>query len=647
MSLSKQLVLLISTLVLLLFLGTFVISIHNTRDYLESQLASHAQDAATSLGLSATSHVASGDEAMFAAMVNAMIHRGDYLRIRIEDLNGKVLVERRADLAVDVPDWFVRLFPLHPPEGSAVMMSGWRQVGRVKVVSHPGLAYRKLWTTARDTLVWFVLAAGLALLVGLLLLRLLLRPLKKVEWQANAICNREFPVVEEKPFTLEFRRIVEAMNRLSVKVRQMLDNSERMASQLREQAFTDPLTGLGNRRHFLALLESRLDDTNCAGGLLLVQLKQFKEYNQQKGFQAGDQLLIAVADMLRDETAGIDRVTLAHIAGADFAVLCEGMDEDRLRQLAQAIAGALEGLYCSLELPSADVGHVGGVAYRNQNSKDLLSEADLALRQAQQQGSNGWVVLDAGQAGKVHTATDWRALIEQALDKGFFQLQQQGVYSAESGELLHRELFLRLIDLEDDGAVVPAGIFVPMAESLGLGARIDRWVITEVAERLGPALGDGRLAINMSSSSLVEEGFLDWLEVYLGRHPGLAGRLILEWPEYGAVAHHHQLRAWIERLAPLGVEFSLDHFGKGFSSFTAIRELKVHYLKIDGSFARSLQENPDDGFFLQVVADIAHGLEMAVVAESVETSEVWQRLQALGIDGGRGYHLDRPTDVRA
>ncbi|RMG37826.1 MAG: EAL domain-containing protein, partial [Gammaproteobacteria bacterium] len=215
------------------------------------------------------------------------------------------------------------------------------------------------------------------------------------------------------------------------------------------------------------------------------------------------------------------------------------------------------------------------------------------------------------------------------------------------GELLHIELFLRLIDLERDGAVIPAGIFVPMAESLGLASRIDRWVITEVAERLGPALGEARLAINMSSSSLVEEGFLDWLAEYLARHPGLAGRLILEWSEYGAVAHRHQLKDWIERLTPLGVEFSLDHFGKGFSSFAAIRELKLHYLKVDGSFTRSVQENPDDGFFLQVVADIAHGLEMMVIAESVEDPSTWQRLRGLGVDGGRGYHLGRPSDVRA
>ena len=239
---------LIAVLVVLLFMGTFAISVYNTRDYLESQLASHAQDAATSLGLSASAHVDSGDQAMVTAMVNAMFHRGDYLGIRFEDLGGKAWIERVAEVDVpDVPGWFVRTFTLHPPQRSATMMSGWRQVGRVLVTSHPALAYRKLWQTAVQTLNLFLAGALLALLGGMIGLRLLLRPLREVELQAEAICNREFPVVDGRPFTLEFRRVVEAMNRLSGRVARMLADSERTAAQLREQAFQDPVTGLANR----------------------------------------------------------------------------------------------------------------------------------------------------------------------------------------------------------------------------------------------------------------------------------------------------------------------------------------------------------------------------------------------------------------
>ena len=648
MTLSRQLVLLVSLLVLLLFVGTFFISAYNTRDYLESQLASHAQDAATSLGLSATTHVEEKDQAMVSAMVNAMIHRGDYLSIRVEDLSGNAWIEREVELSdIDVPAWFIRLFELSPPQGTALMMSGWRQVGKIRVTSHPGLAYRKLWDTSRETFNWFVIGALSVLLAGLVVLRLMLRPLKDVEWQAEAICNREFPVVAQKPFTLEFRRVVEAMNRLSSKVNQMLMDSERLASRLREQAYQDPVTGLANRRQFMDVLTHRVEDVDTfhQGGVLLLQLKDFKQFNQQYGYPAGDALLARVAGLLKAETASINKVTVAHLSGADFAVLAEDVDAQGLHELAERIAEATSSLCGEMELPSADVAHVGAVVFSGQAVSELLSEADLALRQAQRDGANAWVVHTADGAGEeVRSASEWRALIEQAIGQKSFRLLKQPVYATADRALLHKEVFLRLINPADAEEVLPAGIFMPMAEAAGLAPMIDRAVLEMVIDELrGAASGTEKLAVNLSPASLLHEELLDWFGGVLQKNIEVAGRLVLEWPEYGATAHVHELQHWISELSPLGVEFSLDHFGKGFSSFAYLRELKAHYLKVDGSYLQSLESEPNNQFFLQAVAEIARGLDLRVVAESVETESVWQQLEPLGVDGGRGYWLGAPA----
>lgn len=646
MTLSKQLVLLVSVLVLLLFSGTFVISAYNTRDYLENQLATHAQDAATSLGLSATAHVAEQDLAMVTAMVNAMIHRGDYLQIRVENLDGNALIERTADLDEGgVPGWFIRLFELTPPQGTATMMSGWRQVGKIRVTSHPGLAYRKLWENSRETLSWFVVGALSVLLVGLVVLRLLLRPLKEVEWQAEAICNREFPVVEQRPFTLEFRRVVEAMNRLATKVSQMLLESERLASRLREKAYQDPVTGLANRRQFIDVLAHRIDDADVfqCGGLLLLQLKDFKAYNQQFGYPAGDRLLSSFAEMITGNIADQPKATAAHLSGADFALLVEDVDAAGLQSLAERLADAASGLYAELDLPSADVAHVGGAVFTGQPMSDLLSEADLALRQAQRGGANGWLVQCESESGTgVRTASQWRELILAAIGAHSFRILRQPVYATADNSLLHEEVFLRLIDPRQSDDVIPAGVFMPMAENQGLASRIDQAVLEMVIEQMQQA-GGAAVAVNMSPASLVEDGMLEWVRERLAADTVLASRLVLEWPEYGATAHVPQLRTWIETLAPLGVRFSLDHFGKGFSSFAYLRELKAHYLKVDGSYLKSLEAEPNNQFFLQALAEIARGLEMQVLAESVETESVWQQLGPLGVDGGRGYWLGAPA----
>ncbi|MCG6966185.1 MAG: EAL domain-containing protein [Chromatiaceae bacterium] len=646
MTLSRQMMILVVMLVMVLFAGTLAISVLNTRDYLETQLASHAQDAASSLGLSATAHVERDDQAMVAAMVNAMFHRGDYLRIRFEDLQGKAWIERVAELRVNgVPAWFMRVFALEPPQRSATMMAGWRQVGQVLVTSHPGLAYRQLWQTSVQTLNLFLVVAVLALLGGMVALRILLRPLKAVESQAQAISNREFPVVEARPFTLEFRRVVQAMNTLSSKVQRMLGDAERSAAILRHQAFQDPVTGLANRRQFMDVLTHRVSDPEqfAAGGLMLLQLRHLKAFNQARGYPAGDHLLAETARALLAALQDEAGATLAHLSGADFAVLLDSASGQRLRELAERAVGAVAALYGTLQLPSPDVAHLGAVSYAGQTASELLAEADMALREAQRDGANAYVVSGRGVAPvAARSASEWRTLIEQALHRQCFTLRRQAVVGCAAGELLHHEVFLRIPDPERPDEQIAAAVFMPMAEGAGITALVERAVTERVIAELESGDCPGRVAVNLAAPSLNDEDLLQWFQDKLEAHPAAAARLILELPEYGAMAHARRLMTWIERLRPFGVEFSLDHFGRGFASFAYLRSLKADYLKVDGSFVQNLRQQDANRFFLRALADIAHGLEMRVIAESVETEDDWLVLSELGVDGGRGYWLSAP-----
>ena len=647
MTLSRQLVLLLLALVTLLYIGTFSISVYHTRAYLEDQLSSHAQDAATSLGLSATTHFASEDRAMVTAMVNAMFHRGDYQMIRLEDLSGEPWVERRTERLTDrVPDWFVEAVTLHPPERTATMMSGWRQVGRVRVISHPGLAYEKLWQTMRQTLTLFLLVVLTALLLALFGLRLVLRPLRDVEAQAEAICNREFAVSERRPFTLELRRVVEAMDRLSAKVSRMLSESEAVATQLRRQAYQDPVTGLANRRQLMDVLESRVADPDLVGGggLILIQLRDFKAFNLEHGYPAGDRLLADAAEQLSAAVRSFPKTTVAHLAGADFGVLIEGVDGPGLGEATAQLAAAVAGLHERHPLASADVGHVGAARFSGQGAGALLAEADRALREAQRSGANAWVVRASTDTVAIPRGrSDWRGLLDASIEQGHFRLLRQPVVARDGEALLHEEVFLRVADPDHPGQDLPAAVFMPMAEGVGLAPRIDRAVIERLFEALAGGQFEGRVAVNLSPLSLLEPAFDGWLVETLQQRPSLARRLIFEVPEYGASGHVEALTRLIARLAPLGVEFSLDHFGRGFASFGYLRSIKADYLKIDGSFIQQLETREDNRFFVRTIAEIAHGLDMRVVAESVETEAAWALLRTLGVDGGRGFLFGRPA----
>ncbi|VAX07954.1 GGDEF and EAL domain proteins [hydrothermal vent metagenome] len=639
---------LLAVLLLLVFTGTFFISVQNSRAYLEVQLQSHAQDAATSLGLSISPHMAEGDEVMVTSMVDAIFDRGYYRVVRVEDMEGKSLVDRVQPVQVKgVPAWFINALPLVTPEGEALVMAGWHQAGRVQVRSHPGFAYRQLWVNVSETLGWFLLSAILVVTLGLALLRLVLKPLKQVEWQAESICNREFPILEQLPRTRDLRRIVEAMNRMSRKVKSMLTELEKRADGLREQAHQHPVTGLANKRHFMAVMEDRIASLEeCSSGVLcLIQLCDLKAYVIEHGYAAGDELLRQVASALSDVAADIPHHTLAHLSGGDFALMAGGYSEAESRDLGGRLSSALAGLRGKDNQSVVDMGHIGIVGYDgHQNASQLLAEADTALRAAQSQGANSWCLHSLADTKRrdARSATEWKSFIKQALADDRIVLHMQPVFTCPDKVILHREVLVRIQE-EGEGELLAAGAFMPMAECLNLTPDIDRAVIRRALQQLAKETDHaGQLAINVSPPSLQSPGFMDWLETELQTYSQVADRVTFEISEYGAASMLGQVHELIARTEKSGSHVALDHFGSGFSSFAYLHSLKVHYLKVDGSYVRQMDENPDNQFFIQALAEIAHGLEMQLIAESVESEAVWRLLGTINVDGAQGYHLGMP-----
>ncbi len=192
MTLYRQLLLFTVFLFSVLLFGVWLEKLHSTRSFLVKQLESHAQDTATSLGLSLSPVVASGDLSSAETMINAVFDRGYYRTISLKDIHGKALIEKSLKVGFEgVPDWFVDLIPVKTPNTEALIMAGWSQAGKLYVESHPGYAYKTLWETAVRISGYFFAAFIVVLLCGAVGLNLLLKPLKQLERQAEAICKKE------------------------------------------------------------------------------------------------------------------------------------------------------------------------------------------------------------------------------------------------------------------------------------------------------------------------------------------------------------------------------------------------------------------------------------------------------------------------
>lgn len=649
MTLLRQLVLIIVTLFVLLFAGTFAISVSNTRDYLSSQLQTISQDTATSLGLTLSPHFADGEMVIVESMISAVFDSGYYREVIVRSIDKKPLVERIAPVNIEgVPEWFIRQVPLETPRGEALIMAGWQQAGTVTVSANPGQAFRTLWTTSVESFWWFLGSSLLTLLLGIIALKVVLRPLQAVEAQAKAICDREYPIQREIPWTIELRNVVEAMNRMTLKVREMFQEQAESMERMHAENYCDVLTGLANRRYFDMQLHYLIDSSGeefQAGALILLEISNLQARNAEAGYFKTDELLAEVGKLIRErcaETSGIDYFA-AHIAGADFAIVLSGVTEADVEDFVSQLMNALPRLHEQGMADSIDIAHAGVAMYHHQSLAEFLSEADTALRQAQVQGPNSWHLGRASREAQpyAYSASQWQEILLNIIRERRFVLFVQPIHAigAEHG-IDHREILLRIVD--DQDRVIPAQVFIPMAKRLGLVQEFDKLVIQEVMSRLERSTEVG-LAINLFPGSITDASFNDWLLAQLQQRPGIASRLIFEIAEYGVLENATALRHWVDRIRSTGARTSIDHFGKGFASFGYLCETRIDYLKIDGSFISDIEKNKDHRFFVESIIGIAHGLDIKVVAESVETEDEARTLTTLGVDGLQGYGIQPPA----
>jgi len=471
MTLYRQLIIFTLALFLLLFAGTWYAKLDSTRSFLTDQLESHAQDTATSLGLSISQFLIQKDMPTVETMINAVFDRGYYKTVKLTDIKQQILIERVLDVKIEnVPPWFIRLIPLKTPEAVANVMSGWIQAGTIHVMSHPGYAYKTLWEDVIRTTLWFLACGVFVLIAGGFGLRVLLRPLVLVERQADALCRKEYEIQERVPWTKELRRVVEAMNRMTYKVKEMFEEQVTQAEGLRERAYHDPVTGLGNRRYFETQITARLDrrDSVTKGIMLLIKLNDLDKLNQQKGFQAGDELLKRVAALLHEATKSYASCVLARLTGGDFGIFLPDAPPWDAETIAGGLANQLSQLAAEQIAATDNVGHVGAATYECTTTLGrLLSEADLALGAARQMGPNGWSVRAiTEETDKMPLGQQqWKEMLEKALRERRVSLDAQPVVkTTDRSHLLHLEIFSRIV--MEDGKFLSAGVFMPLAERM-------------------------------------------------------------------------------------------------------------------------------------------------------------------------------------
>ncbi len=643
MSLLKQLFIAICLFLLVAFTGSFVTSLESSRAQMISQLRSHAQDAATALGLSLTPHV--DDPAMMELMVSSIFDSGYFSSIRVLRIgDDRVLLERQMTPGTEqVPGWFARLVDLKPEGGEALIMHGWEQAARIEVVSHPQFALARLWDSAMGSLSWLLLCGLLSAALGGWLLRVQLRPLDSMVQQAQAISRREFLSLPQLPRTPELRRVVMAMNQMVDKLRSLFVEEAQRSEQLRREAYQDTLTGLANRRLFDMRLNTQLlaNEQNAAGYLLVLRINDLTGLNQRLGGARSDSLIRDIGELLQRliEQHGHPDWLGARSRGGEFALLAPGLSASEADTLAAELSEAVENLRDTGTSDCAPVAYLGlCVFHPGEAEAHVLARADQALAQAQHRPDKPWERLDDYQPSASLDLHQWRLWLDDALGEGKLQLHFQPVVrSDDRSVILQHKVLARLLDPQ--GKAIPAGLFLPWITRLGWTARLDQLMLEHALAHIERYRQP--LALSLSSATLHDQVSLALLLHTLRKHPQHAELLCLELDER-RLPPAEQLQPLCQSFRETGYRLGLQHFGGHFSLIGNLTHLGLAYLKIDGSYIRGLDQEADKRVFIDAIQRATHNIDLPLIAEMVEREGEAQALQELGVHGLMGRLIGAP-----
>ncbi|MBM2618437.1 EAL domain-containing protein [Actinoplanes sp. LDG1-06] len=422
-----------------------------------------------------------------------------------------------------------------------------------------------------------------------------------------------------------------------------LDEVRGHEAQLLAQASTDGLTGLANRTRFAALLD---EEMSAADGVsvLLIDLDDFKTVNDTLGHAAGDALLVSVSERLRDAVRTGDVV--ARLGGDEFAILLPGAD-------AAAAGWVADDIQRRLTEPMDVRGHVlvtrasVGVA-RSRPGDDqsvLLSNADIAMYEAKRRGKSMWVEYTDAMGARISAEARLSREMAQAVERGEFTLLYQPIVRLSDGVLTGVESLIRW-NHPTRGLVTP-GEFIPVAERTGQIVAVGRWALREACRQAAewrrsfPAAAELRVGVNVAGRQLREPGFVAEVDAVLTETGLPPSHLNIEVTET-AVFDDEESTEVLFDLRGHGVRLSLDDFGTAASSLGLLLTTPVTSLKLDRSFVESITTVGRQAAVANAVSQMAAALELASVAEGIETAEQRVVLQDLGYRYGQGFLFARP-----
>ncbi|OQK17060.1 signal protein [Methyloprofundus sedimenti] len=631
MSLSKQLLVLISALFLMIFSVNIILSINNSRSYLEGEAKIHAQDTATSLGLSLSPYMHNETDPVIKTIMNAIFDRGYYQQIRLLNVEDQVLVTLSNKKVFEgVPDWFVKLIPMKTVVAESEISTSWSISGMIYVTLNPSYAYLKLYQQAVRSFYYSLSAFILSISLLFLLLRITLSPLKKINQMALNIAKGHFQVIEHLPWTTEVRNVTLSMNIMSSKLAAVINNLNTKLDGIGRKLQQDELTGLNKKESFHTEME-RLRVSGIDAFVMFIKIDQLSALALKLNDASIDQFINEFADILIRVTEQTNQgeILAYRFGGSKFALLMQQATQKQAEQVALQLSHYFSEL--GKKHQQADIAHIGVTAVNHLNSSEsILLAANEAYKQARLIANNGYYIRTRGDQAK--DIEEWKNLIFKIVDDQSYQLNFIGqTEDFPTGQLLMEEVFTQAFDAQ--GKLIAIGTFVSIAEQLEKIADLDQGIGLKVIEYIKTNNIRHAIAINLSINTIKNIAFRSWLSSVLMRNKKISQQLVFSISAYAVTKEVKVYQEFIDFLHKLNARVMIKRFDTQSMSAEVIEELRPDFIRLSRDLSEGIAKDQEKKAFVETILAIGELLDIDILAENIQAEDDYIYIKNSGIAG--------------
>ncbi|MGC9403753.1 bifunctional diguanylate cyclase/phosphodiesterase [Vibrio genomosp. F10] len=636
MTLYKQLVAGMIAVFVMLMASVFIIEFNTTRDNLEQQQRSEVNNTINTVGLALAPYLQDKDIVAVESVINALFDGSSYAIVRLIFLDtGEEILRSYPIKPNNVPDWFTNLGLFERIHDRRVVTSGWMQLAEVEIVSHPGGAYVQLWNALQRLAIAFSMIFVLGLLSIAFILKRALRPLQLIVEKMEQVAKNQFGEPLPRPATKDLIYVVDGINSMSEQVEKAFRAQAKEAQQLRERAYIDPVSKLGNRAYYMNQLNAWLSE-NSNGGVAILEAGFIKELYDEKGYESGDGMVQQLADHLKISIS-YPNLTIARISTEEFGFIFPNIDDSELKIVAESLLSYVQDINSDPTGTAALNLSLGVVHTKDsKSSTEILTLLDNALATAKSSPEIRYGYVSSTNTQNIMGKQQWKALVEEAIHNNLIQFRFQAANNSW-GQTYHREVFS---SIEKDGERFSANQYLFALEQLNASHIFDEFVINSMIDKLEANEFVDPVAINISQSSISQPSFIRWIGQKLSKHTSITDKLHFEIPETCFNTSPHHTALFCNAVRNAGAEFGVDNYGRNFQSLDYINEFRPAYVKLDYLFTHHLDDEKQK-FTLTSISRTAHNLGIKTIASRVETQMQLDFLSEHFIEVFQGFIVDK------